>query len=96
MKNNREPLKIGLKYCGGCKPNYDRVALVDHIKARLKGIAQIVPPDSEGIAFILAVHGCQTACADLAPFDSLQVFSVTGPEAGERFVAYVESVLQAD
>ncbi len=93
MKNNREPLKIGLKYCGGCKPDYDRVALVEQIRTRLGGKAQLVRPDTDGISLILAVHGCPTACADLTPFEGLQVFSVTRPEEGERFVAYVKSIL---
>ena len=32
-----ERIRVGLKYCGGCNPEYDRVALVKHIEESLQG-----------------------------------------------------------
>ena len=79
-------LRVGIKYCGGCNPEYDRVALVEQIKERLAGKVCFVPPESEGVDIILAMHGCKTACADLSGFRRIEILTVTGNEEGEKFV----------
>ena len=79
-------LRIGVKYCGGCNPEYDRVAFVDQIKERLEGKAAFVPPESEGVDMILSVNGCQTACADLSGFKGVETRIITGIEEGEKFI----------
>jgi len=79
-------LRVGVKYCGGCNPEYDRVALLEQIKERLEGKAGFVPPESEDVDIILAVHGCRTACADLSGFQGIETWRVTGNEDGEKFV----------
>lgn len=79
-------LRVGVKYCGGCNPEHDRVALVEQIKERLEGKVSFVPPESEGVDIILAVNGCRTACADLSGFRGIETWTVTGNEEGEEFV----------
>ncbi len=79
-------LRVGVKYCGGCNPEYDRVAFVEQIKERLEGKVSFVPPESEGADIILAVNGCRTACADLSRFRGVETWTVTGNEEGEEFV----------
>lgn len=59
-------MRIGVKYCGGCNPRYDRPALVARLKDALgggvdwisAGAAEDVPLD-----FVLVVCGCTAACA---------------------------------
>ena len=79
-------LRVGVKYCGGCNPEYDRVALVEQIRERLEGKVSFVPPESHGVDIILAVQGCKTACADLSSFRGIETWPVTGHEDGEKFV----------
>ena len=79
-------LRVGVKYCGGCNPEYDRVVLVEQIKERLEGKVSFVPPESEGIDIILTVNGCKTACADLSGFRGIETWTVIGNEEGEEFV----------
>ena len=87
MKNDFEPmLRVGVKYCGGCNPGYDRVALVEQIKERLEGKVSFVPPESEGVDIILTVNGCRTACADLSGFRGIETLTISGNEEGEKFV----------
>lgn len=83
-------MTVGLKYCGGCKPNYDRVALVENLQRRLDGQVVWVRADDPAAELILAVHGCPTACAELAPFQEKPIFAVTGPEGAEAFVRHVQ------
>ena len=79
-------LRVGVKYCGGCNPEYDRVALVEQIKERLEGKVSFVPSENEGIDIILAVHGCRTACADLSCFSGVKIRTITNIEEGEKFI----------
>ena len=79
-------LRVGVKYCGGCNPEYDRVALVEQIKEKLEGKVSFVPPDSERVDIILAMNGCRTACADLSGFRGIETWTVTGNEEGKKFV----------
>ncbi len=86
MKQGQGQLKIRVKYCGGCNPNYDRVALVGAIEARLSGKASFVATDSNGIAMVLAVVGCSTACADLSAFEGQEIRVITSLEEAELFI----------
>ena len=82
-----EKRKIGLKYCGGCNPQYDRLQAAESIKKHLKGKVEFVSyedPDAEGI---LVVVGCPTACVDLKPFAGRPIWVVTSLRDVERFVA---------
>jgi hypothetical protein len=87
LKNHKDlKLKIGLKYCGGCNPTYDRVALVKKIERRLRKEVEFVSPESEGVDLVLAVQGCSTACADLSAFRGMEIRTITRAEDTENFV----------
>ena len=79
-------LRVGIKYCGGCNPAYDRVALADYIKKSLHGRAEFVPLDSDGIDLVLAVEGCKTCCADLSPFEGKPIHFISQIEDAGKFL----------
>jgi hypothetical protein len=79
-------LKIGIKYCGGCNPGYDRVALVKQIEKSLQGKVEFVSPESQDVALILAVQGCSTACADLSTFQGMEIRTITNIEGAEKLI----------
>ncbi len=81
--------RVGIKYCGGCNPDYDRVALVEELKNRLAGYVEFVPYDADNIDRVLAVEGCQTACADLSSVKSREIFIIKSPEDAERFISFI-------
>lgn len=87
------PLRIGLKYCGGCKPHYDRTALVRRLASRLGQTALFVRPDGGDLDLVLAVHGCPTACADLSRCPAAPVCMITAPADAARFIEFVEKHL---
>lgn len=84
---------VGIKFCGGCKPSYDRAVLFETIKKRLGERVQFVAPDSHGVAFILAIHGCDTACADLSAYQTLSILMITGENALDRFYECIDNWL---
>lgn len=85
--------KIGLKYCGGCNPRYNRVALVQYIERRCAGVLEFVDPHTDGIDFILAVHGCEVSCANLEFSAGIPVRHVSGIGDAEEFI---DEILQDD
>ena len=78
-------IRIGVKYCGGCNPTYDRVQLVEIVKKKLSGLAEVVGAD-EDIDLVLAIQGCETACADLSAFQGMHVFSIINADQAESFL----------
>ena len=87
-------LRVGVKYCGGCNPEYDRAALVEQIKKRLAGKVCFALPESEGVDNILAVYGCKTACADLSCFRGVKIRAITNIEEGKSLSGIWESNLR--
>jgi hypothetical protein len=47
------------------------------IEKRLKGQAIFLPADDENVDFILAIHGCATACTDLSAYHGLEIIHIT-------------------
>ena len=86
-------LKIGIKYCGGCNPGYDRVALVKQIEKSLQGKVEFVSPESQDVALILAVQGCSTACADLSAFQGMEIRTITNIEGAEKLIKEIRKQL---
>ena len=57
-------LEVGVKYCGGCNPRYDRVALFRCLEAQCP-FARFVPA-APGRVYdaVLVLCGCTARCAD--------------------------------
>lgn len=81
--------RIGLKYCGGCSPRYDRVQAVRSLRERLKDRIDLVSYEDPDIEGVLVVTGCPTACVDLTPFKGRPVWVVTSPQEAERFAEMI-------
>ena len=58
------PKRVGIKYCGGCNPSYDRVKRVEGIAAALRPQAFLVSYEASPFELLLIVNGCPKACAD--------------------------------
>ena len=89
-----ETVRVGLKYCGGCNPEYDRVALVRHIQESLQGRVEFVTPGSEGVRLILAVEGCSIACADLSAFQGMDIRVITNIDGAKRFIKAIRAQVE--
>lgn len=58
-------MEIGVRYCGGCNPRYDRVALVHQLAQRLPEHRFTVAEGGKDYAAVLMVCGCLSRCASL-------------------------------
>jgi hypothetical protein len=61
--------RIGLKYCGGCNPSYDRVEYVRQIREAAGDRIDWVPLDEGGFNTILLVCGCDKQCVEMAEYE---------------------------
>ncbi len=87
---------MGLKYCGGCNPHYDRVSLVEDLKTRLGREIEWVSPEAGDLDLVLAIEGCETACADLRFFEGIEIRIMTCPEDARGFHSrYAKAVTNA-
>lgn len=67
-----------VKYCGGCNPRFDRVALVRRLERRL---GERLPAAQPGIHYdeIYVVCGCPARCADCGPLNAQHIILFDAP-----------------
>lgn len=60
---------IGVKYCGGCNPRYDRGKAFETIKKRMHGKAEFAIAE-EGVEYdyLLVIGGCTKCCASYCQY----------------------------
>lgn len=59
-----EPVTVGVRYCGGCNPRFDRVAGVEALgRACPRAVFRTAEPDTL-YDVLLVVGGCAACCAD--------------------------------
>lgn len=86
MRHRQGKIRVGLKYCGGCRAQYDREAVVNHMKEALKNHVEFISPDSREAECILVVSGCKTACADVSMFSDRRVRFITSEEDAAAWI----------
>ena len=55
--------KIGIRYCGGCNPLYERVEMVRQIESLAGDRFLFVRHDQQNLDGLITVNGCSRACA---------------------------------
>ena len=55
--------RIGIKYCGGCNPHYERVDMLQKVHSLLKNRFLFLRYDQENLNGLILVSGCPRACA---------------------------------
>jgi len=56
--------KIGVKYCGGCNPTYERVEIIRKIRSKLEDQILFLRYDEPGVDGLVLMSGCHRACAN--------------------------------
>ena len=62
-------MKIGIKFCGGCNPKYDRKYAENILRTKLSKdyIVEYVK-DKEIYEYVFIINGCQAQCASTKEF----------------------------
>jgi hypothetical protein len=80
-KTNETGKKIGIRYCGGCNPTYDRMQMVRQLKSRYLNRFCFLLPKRKKLDGLLFINGCPSSCAakDANPEGPVS-FSMTGKD----------------
>lgn len=57
-------MNIGIKYCGGCNPHFDRTAILNKIMELFKGDKFEYAKENNFYDIIIVIDGCSRACSD--------------------------------
>ena len=72
-------MTVGVKYCGGCNPRYDRTGLVRTLEQAAPG-AVFLPARPETVCdLLLVVCGCPARCADVSGLRAGKTVYLCGP-----------------
>ena len=83
-------LRVALKFCGGCNPDYDRVSVAETVHRRLNDRVDFVSADScDDIDIVLVLAGCESACTDLSAFEDCETAFIRSVKDAERKVAAI-------
>lgn len=86
-------MKIGLKYCGGCNPNYERSDIVKRARAEYpRAVFEPYRADA-GYDLVLVICGCLEECFTFSCRNSRHgIVSIRDPEEYRRFQNVMESI----
>lgn len=74
--------KIGVKFCGGCNPKYDRDSIFLKVKEAYGEDVHIVE-EGETYDALLSICGCENACADISKYKHNVLFINTDSQKVE-------------
>lgn len=88
---------VGIQYCGGCNPRFDRTFVVERLQKEFPmitlfyfGFGEAKSPD-----FSVVIAGCESSCAaDDTPAGTLGKFILTKPEEYEQLAGLLRAALQ--
>ncbi len=89
-------IRLGVRYCGGCNPAYDRIKLVEQIREKLRVAlgeeVSLARPGAQADT-TLVVCGCPACCADGAGVnESAGSRHIVGPDLMDYRSATMEEI----
>ena len=61
-------MNVGVRFCGGCNPRYDRGQYYKDVMARYPQHRYETAREGVMYDFLLVIGGCPACCADYSPF----------------------------
>ena len=77
-------MTVGVKYCGGCNPRYDRVAAARRLEEAFPALTFSSARPGACYDALLVLCGCTARCADLTGLEGKQVLVLCAPSDEER------------
>jgi len=88
-------LKIGVKYCGGCNPGYERVEMIERVQFRFNDQFLFLRHDDPDIEGLILMSGCHRTCAsqDVNPTE-IPHCSITGENDFDTLINWLKTLDQ--
>jgi hypothetical protein len=85
--------RIGIKYCGGCNPSYERVEIVNQIQSMMKYRFHFLRHDQPGLVGLIFINGCPRACASKSLSNpQVPYLSIMGESDFEKLVEWLTAL----
>ena len=89
--------KVGVRYCGGCNPRYDRGGVFQKIRDRLQDIDFEVAQEGVEYDALLVIGGCTSCCASYHQFIYRKgVAKIWDPSALEDTIRKLEEWMEVE
>lgn len=62
-------MRVGVKYCGGCNPRYDRTALLERLRRDFPALEIGIHKEGAQPDFALVLAGCPASCVEHGGFN---------------------------
>ena len=69
-------MKVGIRYCGGCNPRYDRAAMVKRLCGEHPEWEADIAREGVHYDLLLVIGGCGSCCAAYTQFEADQVMKI--------------------
>ena len=63
-------MKCGVRFCGGCNPQYDRGKAFEEIKNQIKDVDFVNAVEGVPHDLLLVIGGCSSCCAGYEQFET--------------------------
>ena len=73
-------MTIGVKFCGGCNPMYDRGKLYDRIRSEYAEHDFETADPAKEYESLLVICGCERACPDVSKYKAVRTIRVSENE----------------
>lgn len=84
--------KVGIKYCGGCNPSYERAEIAHRVQSQFNHPLHFVHHDQPDIDALTFMSGCQKACAAQDLNRTIPHYSVTDENDFEALIDWLKSL----
>lgn len=86
-------MKIGIKFCGGCNPRYERGEFVKGIKEEFdEGYDFELAEEHKHYDFLLVVGGCTNCCANYENINASEIFKVKRVNDYEKVINQIKMI----
>ena len=75
-------MKVGIKYCGGCNPRYDRAAKVEQLKKENPQWDWEYASEGNCYDLLVVAGGCTACCASVEQYTADKVVRLRSAESG--------------
>lgn len=86
--------KIGIRFCGGCNPRIDRVAVAENVRNKLEILGYSLSEHDQDADFLIYLNGCSAACAERISGDYLKEVWVAGTMIEQMEKVSEEEIVQ--
>ncbi len=85
--------RVGIKYCGGCNPSYERVEMVERVRSSMKDRFLFLPHDQQDLDALVLINGCPRTCAEKG-FSRIQIpfRSIIGETEFESLIDWLRTI----